>query len=337
MIVHLIQKFREIGWSIKIAFLKCILITLDYGFNSIDSWIKDVSIQSKAVRGSIWVGWNGTSKSIESNLLVWVVELKYISNILDGLQVLIPGRVEVMKWALVSWISIGEGKVYGNGQIDLTTSKYILQEGVMLLNFEMIKLEITGSLGKSVACSSLSQGAQGHGGSTQKLMLSWRIWLEEFHFDLILNIILAKIGASNLNLIVIEDSILGPLDLRFEHWSEFAQWDLSVDDEEAKTAIVLQLTNWVEHNDLGVLAGSFLFSSDDDVSRVFSILAGEWLCHRLITACDNLMQGEDIFTDEIVTGKVLWLVIITVVDLDLVLLVLLEVEVHVNFLDEFWV
>ena len=284
---------------------------------------------------SVWVGWNGTSKSIESNLLVWVVELKNISNILDGLQVLISGRVEVMKWALVPWISIGEGKVNGNGQIDLTTSKYILQEGVMLLNFEMIKLEITSPLGKSVACSSLSQGAQGHGGSTQKLMLSWSIWLEEFHFDLILNIILAKIGASNLNLIIIEDSILGPLDLRFEHWSEFAQWDLSVDDEEAKTAIVLQLSNWVEHNDLGVLAGSFLFSSDDDVSRVFSILVGQWLCHRLITACDNLMQGEDILTDEVVTGKVLWLVIITVVDLDLVLLVLLEVEVHVNFLDEF--
>ena len=196
----------------------------------------------------------------------------------------------------------------------------------MSLNLESVQLECTSSLGESIACCSFSQSSQSHRGGTQKLVLTRGIRTEKFDLNLVFNVVLAKISASNLNLIVIIGSILSSLNLRLEHRCELAECNLSIDDEEAKTATILQLSHGVEHDDLGVLVGSFLLSGDRDFTWILPLWVSERLSHGLVAACDDFMQGEDILTDEIMACQVLRLVIVTVVDLDLVLFILLEVE-----------
>ena len=80
---------------------------------------------------SVSVRRNGTSKSIERNLLISVVELENTANALDGLQVLIALRVEVMERIWLSWISVGQGEVNGDAEFDFAASKDVLKERVM--------------------------------------------------------------------------------------------------------------------------------------------------------------------------------------------------------------
>jgi len=53
---------------------------VDHLVEAVDSGIEDVSIESEAVRGSIVVGWDGSSKAIEVDVLVSVVELKDVAD-----------------------------------------------------------------------------------------------------------------------------------------------------------------------------------------------------------------------------------------------------------------
>jgi hypothetical protein len=64
---------------------------------TIYSWVKDISIKSKAVRPTLIIWRKSTTKSMELDLLRAVVELEDISNRLDDLDVLVLVRVEVVQ------------------------------------------------------------------------------------------------------------------------------------------------------------------------------------------------------------------------------------------------
>jgi len=114
VVIYLIEDVREIGWTIKITFAQSILVALHYWFQTIYSWIEDVSIHSKAVRGSIGIWWYCTPKTIQCNLFISIVELKDISDTLNCLKILISLWVEIMKRIWLSWVSIGQGEVNSN-------------------------------------------------------------------------------------------------------------------------------------------------------------------------------------------------------------------------------
>ena len=65
-------------------------------------------------------------------------------------------------------------------------------------------------------------------------MTATGIRLEEFKFDLPLDIILAKVCGADLNLVPLESSAFRSLDLTFVNWRELSNADVPVDDEEAQ-------------------------------------------------------------------------------------------------------
>jgi hypothetical protein len=58
VIVDFIDNLREVSGTIQLATTDCTRVTLYNFFNSIHSRVKDVSIQGKAMAGSVRVGWN---------------------------------------------------------------------------------------------------------------------------------------------------------------------------------------------------------------------------------------------------------------------------------------
>lgn len=83
--------------SVQRAFLKSILVAADHRLKSVDSWVKDVAIQGKAVCSSLVIGRNRTTETIQSNLLVGVVVLKNLAYVSYGLKILIPVRIKVVQ------------------------------------------------------------------------------------------------------------------------------------------------------------------------------------------------------------------------------------------------
>ena len=108
----------------------------DFG-DTVYSWIKDITIESEAVRSSIAVGWDRAAKTVQVDHLIGVVELKNVSNSLDSLQVLIVLRVEVVERFSGARISIRQSEVNSKCQINFTTTEYILEEGVLTLNLQV--------------------------------------------------------------------------------------------------------------------------------------------------------------------------------------------------------
>ena len=53
----------------------------------------------------------------------------------------------------------------------------------------------------------------------------------------------------------------------------------------------------------------------------------------MISAGDNLVESQNVFSDEVMASQILRLIIVTVKDLDLILLILLEMELNIDFLN----
>ena len=166
-------------------------------------------------------------------------------------------------------------------------------------------------------------------------MLSWWVWSEKFDFDFILNVIFTKISGSNLYLIPWERTTLRPFHLRFEDWSELAKTELSIDNEEIQTTIILHLSLRIEKHDLWVCRGSHLLCSDGDFAWVLPCWICQWLLHLLISCCYDLMKSEFQWSNKVMVLEILWFIIITVINFYLVFVILLKMEFSLNLLDPF--
>lgn len=80
------------------------------------------------MRRPIGVRRNGATEAIESNLFVCVVILENLSHISDGLEILIPLRIEVVQGGRRGRVSIGQSEVNGNRQINCAASENIFEE-----------------------------------------------------------------------------------------------------------------------------------------------------------------------------------------------------------------
>lgn len=85
------------GRTIKIYTIYSIFISLHNTFNSITLWIKDITIESKAVISFLIVGWDGCSKPKSRYLFIVVVVLQDVANASDCIKVLVLLEIEVMK------------------------------------------------------------------------------------------------------------------------------------------------------------------------------------------------------------------------------------------------
>lgn len=66
------------------------------------------------MRSSVYVGRNRSTKPIQVDLLVAIVELKDVTNTLDRLQILISSRVHKMKRIGGTRVTIRQGEIDGD-------------------------------------------------------------------------------------------------------------------------------------------------------------------------------------------------------------------------------
>ena len=62
--VHLVKNLIEIGWSVQVGVLQCLLVMTDHFCNSIDTRVEDVSVEGEAVRSSCGVGRNSSTETV---------------------------------------------------------------------------------------------------------------------------------------------------------------------------------------------------------------------------------------------------------------------------------
>jgi hypothetical protein len=129
---------------------------------------------------------------------------------------------------------------------------------------------------------------------------------------------------------------LGSSDFRLVDWGELTKTNLSIDDEEVQI-LVFELSLWGEQNNLTIRCGSHLFGRNCNLSRIGPTLVRKRLLHLLISCRDNLVQREFQLTNEVMSRKILGLIIVAVINFHLILVVLLEMEVSLDLLDPLWV
>ena len=99
------------GGAVERAGVEGVLVALDHLLEAVNSWVEDVTIQGEAVGCALSVRGYGTTKTIERDLLVSVVVLQDITHVSDGLEILVPGRVEVVKRRGVVGRTVGKREV----------------------------------------------------------------------------------------------------------------------------------------------------------------------------------------------------------------------------------
>ena len=73
------------------------LIVSDHLLNTVDARVEDIAVHGKAVRRLLVVRGHSTAEAIKIDLLISVVELQNVAHLVDDLQILVPGLVEIVK------------------------------------------------------------------------------------------------------------------------------------------------------------------------------------------------------------------------------------------------
>lgn len=124
----LVQNWVEMGWPVQIARVQSMPIVRYHSINAIDSWVKDIAIQGKAVRRPLRKGRDTPTKTVKVNHLVSVVVLKDVTNTADSLQVLVAIWVVIVERGGLPRVSIGQGEVDCHRKFDFAATKHILEE-----------------------------------------------------------------------------------------------------------------------------------------------------------------------------------------------------------------
>ena len=109
--------------------------------HSVDSRVEDVAVEGEAVGGPIRVGRDGATEAIQIDLLVAIVELEDVADAANGLKILVAIGVEEVQRVHISRVTVRKGEVESHGEIDLAPTKDILEEGMLALDLEVLKLK----------------------------------------------------------------------------------------------------------------------------------------------------------------------------------------------------
>lgn len=87
------------SWPIQIDCLvaDAVLVVSNDLFELVDAWVKNVTIQGEAVRGTLRIGLNCTTEPKQIDLLICIVELQNSTDLINNLQVLVLLHIPVME------------------------------------------------------------------------------------------------------------------------------------------------------------------------------------------------------------------------------------------------
>ena len=106
MAAYLRQDLVEMSRSVELDIVQGALVRVDHFLHTIDTWVKDITVQGKAVRCAAVVWGHGTTKAIQVDLLIAVVELENVADGLDRLEILVAHWVEIVEGAGGPWVSV---------------------------------------------------------------------------------------------------------------------------------------------------------------------------------------------------------------------------------------
>ena len=110
------------------------LVRLHDSINSIDFWVKDISIQGETVISCVSIWWDSCAKTENRDLFVAIIVLQYVAHGLDSVQVLILVHVQqVVERTRLGRCTIRQSKINCYSQADFTTTKYVFEERVAKL------------------------------------------------------------------------------------------------------------------------------------------------------------------------------------------------------------
>ena len=141
MVVYFVEDFGEISWATQTAILNGMLVRLNYIIKSLDLWVKDITVQSKAVRSLRPMTWESSPVPIATEFLVAIVVLKDSTNAFDGFLILIVFWIKIVKRRGIFRKTIRAGEINGDRQIDFTSTNDIFQECCWTFNLQMIELK----------------------------------------------------------------------------------------------------------------------------------------------------------------------------------------------------
>ena len=118
--------------SVQCASCEWMSIAFDAALNCCNFRVKNVSIQSKAMRSHFSI-MKSSTETIKRELLVRVIALQNRSNRLHGKHILIPIGIPKMKRLWLRNLSITQRKVHSNLQANFTATKNIIQKWFFLL------------------------------------------------------------------------------------------------------------------------------------------------------------------------------------------------------------
>ena len=90
------------------------LVRLNYIIKSLDLWVKDITVQSKAVRSLRPMTWESSPVPIATEFLVAIVVLKDSTNAFDGFLILIVFWIKIVKRRGIFRKTIRAGEINGD-------------------------------------------------------------------------------------------------------------------------------------------------------------------------------------------------------------------------------
>jgi hypothetical protein len=136
-VIYILYDLCKVGWTIKIDPWNSISIAWDNFFNAITFWLKNISVNRKTMGSSSLWG-NSSAKPIARDLFIRVIILKDTTNWLNSLNVLISLWILTMQRVVFIRGSIGQCEIDCNTQIDLASTKHILQKVNISLDFKFV-------------------------------------------------------------------------------------------------------------------------------------------------------------------------------------------------------
>lgn len=126
--VYGVEDLAEVSRSIEINFLDGILVCHLHAIDAVALGQEDVAVESKAMRWSVQLLMNLSTKSVCWYLLVGVIVLKDVADCSQSLEVLVLVGVPVVEGVAGRWRSVRQSKINRNVQVDLATTEDVLEE-----------------------------------------------------------------------------------------------------------------------------------------------------------------------------------------------------------------
>ena len=149
--------------------------------------------------GLFRVRWNCRAKTENWNLFIWVIILEDISHGTNGIQVFILLHIKVVKRTWLVWASIWKSEVNCDSESNFTTTEYVLQERVPLVNFKSRECELVLSkwfllfIRNRVFFLLLFESCKRECRLAHVLMLSRFLWLQEIDTNFPLDVVARQV------------------------------------------------------------------------------------------------------------------------------------------------